>query len=423
MTWGPPNTPGQCPMNRRQVLWTSGAWAACLATAGCVTADGGSGIAAERWGAAQNYPTGWGPPDQPPRWEGYPAYHAGNFSGGFEQMFRHNVIRAGSSPSPLLTSRSTGRLSANAEAYARAWPITGLLITRDGEVRFEHYNFGRTPEMRLTSWSMAKSVTSLLFGIALDRGLVRDLDDTAGDYVPSLRGTLHGSIKLRHLLNMSSGADVDHRRDPVRIDVPAILGRPAARAAGTDVERVVRGWRDKREEAGIRFNYNELCPLTIGMVIRSVSGGSLARFAQDHLWQPLGAEGDATWLTDSLGREYNCAGFAARLRDWARLGQLIAQNGRVANRQIVSAGWIEACRTWGEQDRQVAYGAARSDTGYKNFFWHPSPNGQWLVMNGAHGQRLAVDVNSRTVMVQTAVSSEGPWSRDFYALFDLAAWS
>jgi CubicO group peptidase (beta-lactamase class C family) len=135
------------------------------------------------------------------------------------------------------------------------------------------------------------------------------------------------------------------------------------------------------------------------------------------------AEGDATWLTDALGREFNCVGFAARLRDWARLGQLVAQSGRVANRQVVSAGWIEACRTWGPQDRQVAYGAARSDTGYKNFFWHPSPNGQWLVMNGAHGQRLAVDMNSRTVMVQTAVSSEGPWSRDFYALFDLAAWT
>jgi hypothetical protein len=81
-------------------------------------------------------------------------------------MFRHNVIRAGGTPSSLAISRSAGRLSANAEAYARAWPITGLLIARDGEVRFEHYNFGRRPEMRMTSWSMAKSVTSLLFGIA-----------------------------------------------------------------------------------------------------------------------------------------------------------------------------------------------------------------------------------------------------------------
>jgi len=410
-------------MERRQGLLASAAWAACLATTGCVTSDGSPGIAAERWGAAQNYPTGWGPPGQPPRWEAYPAYRAGNFSGGFEEMFRHNVIRAGGTPSSLVTARSAGRLSANAEAYARAWPITGLLIARDGEVRFEHYNFGRRPEMRMTSWSMAKSVTSLLFGIALDRGLVRDLDDTAGDYVPSLRGTLHGSIKLRHLLNMSSGAEVEHARDPGRIDVPGLLGFPAARATGTDVERVVRGWNAVREEPGARFNYNELCPLTIGMVIRSVSGGSLARFAQDHLWQPLGTEGDATWLTDALGREFNCVGFAARLRDWARLGQLVAQNGRVANRQVVSAGWIAACRTWGPQDRAVAYGAARSDSGYKNFFWHPSPNGQWLVMNGAHGQRLAVDMNSRTVMVQTAVSSEGPWSRDFYALFGLAAWT
>jgi CubicO group peptidase (beta-lactamase class C family) len=391
----------------------------CVAAAGAAVLPA-CGAAAERgaWGEDQGYPSGWGPPGQPPRWEAYPAYRVGNFSGGFERMFRHTVLRSGRSPSAL---RPSGRsLAYDPQSHVRAWPVTGLLIARDGEILFESYAMGRSAEMRMTGWSMSKSVTSLLFGIALDRGIVRDLDDTPERYVPSLAGTLHGRIAFRHLLNMSSGAEVDHARDPVRIDVPALLGPPHARATGTDVERVLRAWDGVREPPGTRFNYNELCPLVIGMTLRHVTGDTLARFAEEALWHPLGAEADATWLADSLGREYNCVGFAARLRDWARLGQMIAQRGRMGDRQVVSAAYIESCRSWGPQERQVAHGVARSDTGYRNFFWHPRRDGRWMVMNGAHGQRLAVDVETRTVMVQTAVAAEGAWSRDFYALFETA---
>jgi CubicO group peptidase (beta-lactamase class C family) len=403
-------------MQRRELLLTLGTASVACLLSGC--ADNIEAQGADRWGVKRNYPDGWGPPGLPPRWEAYPEYRVGNFSGGFERMFRHNVTHAGGDVSPLKRAAPTDGLGA--ESYVRSWPVTGLLIARDGEIWFEHYAFARTAEMRLTSWSMAKSVTSLLFGIALDRGVVRAIDDTAEMYAPPLVGTLHGRVPMRHLLNMSSGAEVDHVRDPVRIDVPALLGRADARATGTDVERVVSGWRAMRESPGTRFNYNELCPLAIGMAIRHATGGSLARFAEDHLWRPLGAEGDATWLTDSMGREYNCAGFAARLRDWARLGQMIAQRGSMAERQIVSESWIDACLSWGAQDRHVAYGSARADSGYKNFFWHPRPDGRWPTMNGAHGQRLVIDTLSRTVMVQTAVAGEGAWSRDFFALFERA---
>ncbi len=377
------------------------------------------------WGGAQGYPTGWGPTGQVPRWEGYPAYRAGNYSGGFEAMFRHHRIAAPAQASPLQATPVAvnyrwgfGRRSV--QDYLDQWPVTGLLIARQGRVWSEHYRFGRDASMRLTSWSMAKSVTSLLVGIALDQGLIRSLDDLPQDYVPELQGALHGQIPLRHLLNMSSGADVVHERDPVRIDVPALLGWPQARTVGTDVNRVVRGWRGTLEAPGVRFNYNELCPLTLGMVLRAVSQTSLAQFAQTQLWQPMGAEADASWLTDALGREYNCVGFAARLRDWARLGQLVAQQGEMGGRQIVSKAWLADCASHGPQDAQVRHGTMRADMGYKNFFWHPRPGGVWLMMNGHHGQRVLIDRASQTVLVQTALSHEGPWQRELFALFEAA---
>lgn len=381
--------------------------------------------AADKYGADLGYPTGWGGPGRPPRYESYPEYRAGNYSGGFEQMFPHHRIRAGGDTMPWQETptriryrvRFSGR---GPEDYLSEWPVTSLLIARDGHVLHESYRMGRTASMRMTSWSMAKSVTSLLMGIALDRGLVRSLDDRPQDYVPALQGTLHGGVPLRHLMNMSSGADVVHERDPVRIDVPAFLGNPEARSSGTSLERVVQNWNTRLEAPGARFNYNELCPLTVGMVLRSASQMTLAEFAEKFLWQPMGAEADATWLTDSQGKEYNCVGVAARTRDWARLGQLVAQRGQMQDRQVVSARWIDECATWGPQDRQATWGSARTDMGYKNFFWHPKRDGAWMVMNGYHGQRVLIDRKSRTVLVQTAVNHDGPWQQELFSLFEAA---
>ena len=412
-------------MSRRRDLLLAAPGAALLAAAGGAWHKPVLAQPAGDWGGPQGYPMGWGPAGQVPRWEAYPAYRAGNYSGGFETMFRHHLIAAPAQASPLQVTPVAvnyrwGLVRRGVQDYLDQWPVTGLLIARQGRIWAEHYRFGRDATQRLTSWSMAKSVTSLLVGIALDQGLIRSLDDLPQDYVPELQGTLHGQIPLRHLLNMSSGADVVHERDPVRIDVPALLGWPQARTVGTDVNRVVREWRSKLEAPGVRYNYNELCPLTMGMLLRAVSGGSLAQFAQTQLWQPMGAESDASWLTDALGREYNCVGFAARLRDWARLGQLVAQQGEMQGRQIVSKAWLTDCASHGPQDAQVRYGTMRADMGYKNFFWHPRPGGAWLMMNGHHGQRVLIDRASQTVLVQTALSHEGPWQRELFALFEAA---
>jgi hypothetical protein len=68
----------------------------------------------------------------------------------------------------------------------------------------------------------------------------------------------------------------------------------------------------------------------------------------------------------------------------------------------------------------VSWGQARPDTGYKNFFGHPRKDGNWMVMNGHHGQRVVIDRVTRTVAVQTALSHEGPWQKEFFALFESA---
>lgn len=374
-----------------------------------------SSWAADKWGQDQGYPTGWSG-----QFSRLPEYRVGNYSGGFEKMFPHHVIEK--SPTPTRFDESPigdfkykwGFFKKSPEEYLDSWSTTGLLICRDSSILYENYRRGRSAQMRLTSWSMAKSVTSLLLGICIDQKLIDSYDDTADKYLPELKGTLHGSVSLRNLSNMSSGADILHDRDNREI-------YPSAFTTGSaNIARTVANWNQRKEEQGRTFNYNELCPLTIGMVIRRVTGTSMSAFAQKVLWQPMGAESSATWTTDAEKNEFNCIGFAATLRDWARIGTLMANRGKVEKTQVVSDSWIQECTNWSDKDSQVRVGVASSRFGYKAHMWHNKTDGSRLYFNGHHGQRVIVDMPTRTVMVHTAVDHDGNWQAELFEMFDAA---
>jgi hypothetical protein len=371
--------------------------------------------AADKWGQDQGYPTGWNG-----RFARLPEYRVGNYSGGFEKMFPHHIIEKSSMPTKFdeaLIKDFTykwGFFKKSPEEYLNSWSTTGLLICRDSTILHESYRRGRTAQMRLTSWSMAKSITSLLLGICIDKKLIDSYDDTADKYLPELRGTLHGGVSLRNLSNMSSGADILHERDNREIYPSAYL------TGSANIARTVANWNQRKEDQGRTYNYNELCPLTIGMVIRKVTGTSMSAFTQKVLWQPMGAESAATWTTDAEKNEFNCIGFAATLRDWARLGTLMASRGQAGGNQVVSDSWIQECTSWSDRDKQVRVGVASSRFGYKAHMWHNKSDGSRLYFNGHHGQRVIVDMPTRTVMVHTAVDHDGHWQAELLEMFDAA---
>ena len=395
-------------MKRRQILQA----AAVLP----VTFTSRDVFAQDKWGQGQSYPSGI-----QTGFNRDPIYRVGNYSGGYEKLFPHRTIKAKTQSSTPYSEKLTsmvyrlGFTERTPTDYLKSWPITGLLIARGNNILLERYQYERMPNMRLTSWSMAKSVTSLLLGICLDLKLIDNYDDPAEKYVPSLKGTLHGGISLRNLSNMSSGADVLHDRDNSVIYPAAFLSKTAS------INNTIAGWNRKREEPGTLYNYNELCPLTLGMVIRHVSGRNMSAFAEEVLWQPMGAEADATWTTDSEGNEFNCVGVAAHLRDWARLGRLIAQKGNLGGQQVVSEAWIHECTHWGDRDRQCRYGVARPRVGYKAHIWHAKPDGSRLSFSGHNGQCVFIDMPTQTVLVQTAVDhAGGGWQKELSELFEAA---
>lgn len=399
-------------MNKRQfILGSSGIFLTTLPTFSFGNED--------KFGASRGYPSGWATG----RLLAYdPALRVGNYSGGFEQMLPFRRIQQSTRSVPLSRvperdiKYQLGLSTRSIKDYLGHWPITGLLVCRNNQILFEQYRFSRTDKMRFTGWSMAKSITSLLLGICIDKKLIRSFDDTAATYISELSGTLHGETTLRNLSNMSSGANVSHDKDTSKIINPQGLLN-----ADSSISKLVAFWNQRKEDQGARFNYNELCPLTIGMVIRRVTGRSLSEFAAEMLWEPLGAEADATWSTDSERNEFNCIGFAAALRDWGRLGQLVANRGRAGEIQIVSESWIRECTSWGPQDKQVRVNVAVPGAGYKALFWHAKSDGSRPSFRGYHGQRLTIDMPTGTVVVQTAVDHEGPWAAELNSIVDAAA--
>jgi CubicO group peptidase (beta-lactamase class C family) len=361
------------------------------------------------------------------KWEGYTEYHVGNFSGGIEGLFAHRRILASTAPRALTPAARKLRASPfmDASDFAAKFNRTGLLIARGNEVWHEEYRFKRAPEMRFFGWSMTKSVVGLLAGIALAQKKVGSIDDRLDQYLPRLAGHPFADLTLRNLLNMTSGIDIcesfcSPNNGFERYGFSQI-GYAPRRGLGTDQIQGVLDFRWGRNvPQGQRFNYTDLNPVLVAWVLESVYQQPLHLIAQEQLWQPLGAEADATWLVDAKGFTFSGAGLSATLRDWARLGLLVAEGGRWNGRQVVPAAWIEETGRHGEQDQAARFNVARPGRGYRNFFWHHSADGRMLRMAGAHGQNLLLDRKTATVLVQTAPAGENGADEAMAALFEAA---
>ena len=159
----------------------------------------------------------------------------------------------------------------------------------------------------------------------------------AGQYVKELAGTPYGETSLRHLLRMSSGMTFTERYDG-RDDV-ARLSRAVA-SGEPSVLSVLAGVSSRHSPAGSRFVYASSETEVLGRVLTAATGQTMGELTSQWLWKPMGAEHDAFWCTDRDGQASAYFCFNASLRDWARLGLLLAQDGRIGDQQIVPRDYL-----------------------------------------------------------------------------------
>jgi CubicO group peptidase (beta-lactamase class C family) len=294
-------------------------------------------------------------------------------------------------------------------------PTTGLLIARGDTILVERYGYARHDRHRLTSFSMAKTITAMLLGIAHAEGAITSLDDPAARYLPELAGTGYGETPLRHLLTMSSGIAFRETYDGA--DDVALLARATIGQQGRGGAEAVRAFDDRVAPPGIRWSYASAETQVLGLVLRAAIGRPLAAYMQERVWQPIGAEADASWIVDRGGHEITFSFFNAVLRDYARFAMLLARGGRVDGRQVIPADWIrEATRA------HVPPARTGRGLGYGYQTWvFPEDDGSFAFL-GVRGQAILVDPRRELVLVHTAVRPEArdPGGAETFALWRAA---
>ena len=287
-------------------------------------------------------------------------------------------------------------------AFHRRTFTTAFVVLHRGAIVHESYPgafAGSRSRMQL--FSVSKSVTSMLVGIALADGAIGSEKDRVTDYRPDFAGTAYEETTLAELLDMTSGVgDLETWEaadSGIKQFEQAVMG-------GGDVARVIRA-AHRRAPAGERFNYSTFDAQILGWVLEAATGQSLASYASDRLWRHLGADRDAYyWLTRAQPRTAIGAGsFNATARDVARLGLLMANGGVVGDRQVVPGEWVR--RSHGSHQPQLAVGAlgpsGYAHYGYANQWWTlGSECFHAYAALGVHGQYLYVDPSADVVIVK-----------------------
>ena len=365
-----------------------------------------SGPNAELYGEAEGYPVSDPSLAQQPGDPYKAKYRVGAYS-HFDAIYPTRRIERAPAPSIFKREKADIRYfywgnRSSIEEYLARNPVTGLLVAKDDRILCEHYQYGRTDKDRLASQSMAKSLIGALIGIAVGEGAIRSVDDQAAAYLPGLDGTEYGRTSIRDLLHMSSGVEFGEEREGSRdlnrlwIDMVLGWGRKGTVASIAQFDRRIA-------PPATKYSYASIEPDVLGLVLRSATGKSASLYLQEKIWQPIGAEADAAWVIDAEGIEVVHGFFNAVMRDYARLGRLLAHDGAWEGRELIPRQWMIDATTVRPTDDYLAPGKAMPTFGYGYLIWLLPGARRQFALVGARGHRICVDPASKLVMVHLAV--------------------
>jgi CubicO group peptidase (beta-lactamase class C family) len=363
----------------------------------------------DKLGKAQGYPVG-----NARNWFYDEAVRVGSFSnqGEIEGIFggKANVLAASSAPMPLPKLDAEPRIrwiadrgrSLSIDDYLARERVMGLMIIKDGVIQIERYQYERTPAQRFVSNSMAKSIVSLAVGIALQEGKIASLDDRADKYATKMAGTLYGETTIRNLLRMSSGAHFEERYDGK--DDLERFGRAVIRGGVEEAAKVITV-RDAPQ--GSRFSYASAETEVLAGVLRGATGMSLSEYLGPRLWQAMGAETSALWRAERTGLERAAGNFNATLRDYGRLGIVLANDGLRPDtkQQVIPRDYLLEATDWRRAPAAFRPRTATPYYGYNYQFWTFPTEKRRFAMLGVYGQMIFVDPELKLVMVQTTANA------------------
>ena len=275
----------------------------------------------------------------------------------------------------------------------------GLIILHDGKMLFEDYWNGNSKDSKHISFSVAKSYLSALFGIAVNEGLIDSIDDNVTKYLEDFVGTGYENVKIKNLLQMSSGIEFNEDYADPNSDINKFS---RASAKGQSFRDFAKSLKNGREQ-GTYNHYVSLDTQVLAMILESVTDMPVREYLYKRIWNKIGAESDAYYITDSTGADMALGGLNAILRDYAKFGQLYLEKGNWLGEQIVPKSWIADSITPDAPHLMPNAGDLSSNEwGYGYQWWIPGDPLTDYTAHGIFNQFIYVDPISNVVIAKTS---------------------
>lgn len=288
------------------------------------------------------------------------------------------------------------------EAHIQETDTVALLVLHDGKVCYERYNLTGGRNVQWMSFSVAKSFTSTLVGIAFEEGLIKSINDPISNYVPVQPGSAYDGVPIRTVMQMSSGARWNEDYSDPNNDVLRFNNAP-------DTEKFL-ATMVRESEPDTVFRYNSAETQMLGYLLKYATGRTITNYMQEKLYEPLGMVNDGYWLLDATGLEAAYSGLNMTARDYAKLGELFRNGGVWQGKQIISEEWVMAATRSDSPIRQP--GRETADFGYGYQWWIPGGGRNDYTAAGIYNQRIYVDPDSKVTIVKLSANPRYGFSRD-----------
>ena len=288
-----------------------------------------------------------------------------------------------------------------------AMETSGLMIIHEGEVVHESYGRGANAGTRFTTWSLVKSITSTLVGVAIADGKIDSVDDQLVKYLPEVKGTAYDGVTIKQALQMSSGIRYDPNLFDGKMDDTINFMTNSVVTGKTPVFDLAIKYK-REHEPGTKFNYNTAESQVLLELIRRVTEMDAAAYLEQKIWRPLGMEHSGEWVLDRAGAEgaeIGGAFYNPALRDWARFGIFVEQGGVWNGEQILPVDWVD--RATISDDAHIRPGEVHPNPnrGYAWHWWTYSDG--TFTASGANGQTLYIDRENDIVVARSSAWPEG----------------
>jgi CubicO group peptidase (beta-lactamase class C family)/AcrR family transcriptional regulator len=289
--------------------------------------------------------------------------------------------------------------------YVQNRHIKAFVVIRNDTIVYERYVGGYTDSTRSSSFSVAKSITSALLGIALESGAIRSLDDSVARYIPEIASKpAFRGITVRHLVAMQSGFAYSRTNGRLWHD---FRSSDAHFYYTTNIRSSLAGQR-REDPPGARWAYKDSDTQLLAWVLERATGKTLAAQLEESVWRRIGTEHDASWdLDHGNGSENAASGLNATARDLARFGRLYLNDGKWNGTQILPHDWVVSSRTL-DSSRVEPEVPTWWLMQHQQLWWIPMQNwaaDQDFFADGSRGQRIYVNRRLRTIIVQLADES------------------